>query len=142
MGSRLPINRGLTMLTQDAELLIKESTDFLRAFGLTREFATEKPKVFPYGNNTAIMNKKFDDLCPSYDSYSEYLAYYKLYINRIELMHKAISNEMYKNFALTFLCQSYLARLGNTATKLIWLRRCGKSWRWDTIQKLREADAA
>jgi hypothetical protein len=38
--------------------------------------------------------------------------------------------------------QSYLARMANSITKLIWLRRAGKAWRNATIAKQRQELAA
>lgn len=130
------------MLIKDAESLIKDSSDLLRAFRLHRDFATESPKVFPYRNTTAIMFTHFEKLCPTREDYQEWLCHYKLYINRIELLIKAFQHERRVDFPRANIYQKYQTLLGNEATKLIWLRRCGKAWRWDTIEKLKGVKAA
>jgi hypothetical protein len=88
------------------------------------------------------MFNEFDALCFSYDSYMDWITRYRRLVNCAALLNKSLNAEMRSFSIYQTEGQSKLALLANAVTKLIWLRRAGKAWRWKTITKLKEGMAA
>jgi hypothetical protein len=143
----------------------------LIAFGVTRGDAPKdmKIKAFPYQHTLENMGGHFGQLTPGYMQYMEWLEDYRHNIHLLEYHIKKMRKEFkgtvrtieYDHvrksgvvrvkrqvrtsgtpYMLQPEYQSYLARMANSITKLIWLRRAGKAWRNATIAKQRQELAA
>jgi hypothetical protein len=91
------------------------------------------PKVFPYGNTQENMEKKFEVMTTDYNSYVAYLKEYKSLISQMEQTTKAMNKEAAINFPMQATYQKWTALMANETTRLIWLRRSGRAWRFRSI---------